>query len=319
MPRVIFLFFDGVGIGRADESNPFFTSTVKYIPFFQGYQPPTGNGAVLVKPIDAVLGIDGIPTSASGQTTLFTGINIPKLLNQHKGSYPDKFMRKTLIEGNILLTLRGKDLNARFLNAYPAHRELFSSQHIAIQEDGEFYFSDQFPRLFRRRISVTSCMLLSTLTPPFDEQDVREERSIYQDFSNKSLIDKGLDIPEYTPEKAAEIIYNASRSHDFLLYEFFQTDMHGHNAGYRECEELIRRLDRLVGRLISLLNPEEDTLLLTSDHGNLEDNTTRLHTHNPVPLLVWGSGSHRLRSSIDSIADVTPALLNYFEQQTAVI
>lgn len=314
MPRVIFLFFDGVGIGRADETNPFYTSTAEYLPFFQGHRPPSDNGHVRVKPIDAVLGIGGLPTSASGQTTLFTGINIPKILNQHKGSYPDKFMRKTLLKGNILLNLGRKNVNARFLNAYPAHRELFSSRHIAIQEDGEFYFSDQFPRLFRRRISVTSCMLLSTLTPPFDEQDVREERSIYQDFSNKSLIEKGLDIPEFSPEKAGEIIYQASRSHDFLLYEFFQTDMHGHNADHQECEQLISRLDRLLGRLLSLLDPDEDTVLLTSDHGNLEDNTTRLHTHNPVPLLVWGAGSSQLRSAIDSITDVTPALLDFFQE-----
>ncbi len=314
MPRVIFLFFDGVGIGRADETNPFFTSASEYLPFYRDYQTLSNNGNIQIKPIDAVLGVEGIPTSASGQTTLFTGINIPKRLNQHKGSYPDKFMRKTILHDNLLLALQQRNFNARFLNAYPAHRELFSSRHIAIQEDGEFYFSEQFPRLFRRRISVTSCMLISTLTPPFDEQDIREENSIYQDFSNKSLIEKGLDIPEFTPEKAADIIFKASRTHDFLLYEFFQTDMHGHNASHQECEHLIGRLNRLVGRLLSRLDPEEDTLVLSSDHGNLEDNTTRLHTHNPVPLLVWGSRSRELRSSIDSIADVTPALLNHFNQ-----
>ncbi len=313
MPRVIFLFFDGVGIGRADRTNPFFTSAAEFLPFYSSsHSSSPGNGKITVKPIDAVLGIEGIPTSASGQTTLFTGINIPKALNQHKGSYPDKFMRKTLCEGNILLSLRQLNLNARFLNAYPAHREYFTTRHIAILEDGEFYFSEHFPRLFRRRISVTSCMLLTTLAPPFDENDILNERSIYQDFSNKSLIEKGLQLPEFSPEKAAEIIFKASRTHDFLLYEYFQTDMAGHNASFSQCEELVLRLDRLVGRLLSLLDPVEDTLMITSDHGNLEDNGTRMHTLNPVPLVVWGRGNTELSSEIESISDVTPAILNHF-------
>lgn len=76
-------------------------------------------------------------------------------------------------------------------------------------------------------------------------------------------------------------------------------------------------LNRLVKRLISLLNKEEDTLLITSDHGNLEDSTTQLHTTNPVPLIAWGRKSDELRHNIKKLIDVTPTIVNFlsFNQQ----
>jgi bisphosphoglycerate-independent phosphoglycerate mutase (AlkP superfamily) len=65
--------------------------------------------------------------------------------------------------------------------------------------------------------------------------------------------------------------------------------------------------------LISLLDKERDTLLITSDHGNLEDGAALTHTRNPVPLVVWGNRSHELRESIHSLVDVTPALEKFFD------
>jgi bisphosphoglycerate-independent phosphoglycerate mutase (AlkP superfamily) len=81
-----------------------------------------------------------------------------------------------------------------------------------------------------------------------------------------------------------------------------------------ECVELIQKLNRLFKHLLSLLNKKEDTLLITSDHGNMEDCSIRAHTLNPVPLTVWGQGSEKLRSSINEITEVSPAILHFFNQ-----
>lgn len=325
MKRMIFIFLDGVGIGEASENNPFWAAGTGFLPFYTGNQTlPDGTP---VKPIDPLLGVDGMPQSATGQTTLYTGENIPALLNEHKGSYPNRTMRKIIREHNVLSRLRARGLNAGFINAYPFYSRLFTDGHIQIEEDGGLHFSDSFPVLFRRRLSVTTCMMIVNRLVPFDEGDIAAERAIYQDYTNASLVrqveaaKKAGKFPEdghniqlslFNPEKAAEILYKTSRNYDFLLYEYFQTDIYGHRSSFEERVQLVRDLDRFIGTLVSLLDRGDDTLLITSDHGNLEDGVTRAHTLNPVPLVVWGKGERELRDGIDSLVDVTPAVLEFF-------
>ncbi len=64
---------------------------------------------------------------------------------------------------------------------------------------------------------------------------------------------------------------------------------------------------------MSRLDKKNDTLILTSDHGNLEDFYLRGHSRNPVPFLAWGRHGARLRQKIKcSITDVSPAILELF-------
>jgi hypothetical protein len=328
MTRILFIFLDGVGIGEASGENPFYAAGADFLPFYSGgHTLPDGTP---VKAIDAVLGIDGLPQSASGQTTLYTGENIPAMLKEHKGSYPNKLMRQIIKEKNVISRLRSKGLNAGFINVYPFYSELFTDEHVNILEDGSFHFSKQFPHLFKRRISTTTCMMIANGLTPFSETDIIQENAIYQEYSNGSLVrqiekakkmkalgalEKVVDkvtLPHFSPEKAAEILCKAFQHYDFLLYEYFQTDIYGHRHSFEDNVELIRKLNRLTGRLISLLDKKNDTLLITSDHGNLEDGGTRAHTRNPVPLVVWGHRAEELRGQIDSLVDVTPAIEKFY-------
>jgi hypothetical protein len=341
MKRLLFIFLDGVGIGDRVDSNPFFAAQTVFLPFYsdsnreQSLSLPDG---APIKIIDATLGVAGIPQSATGQTSLFTGENIPALLNEHKGSYPDKTMRCILRGKNLISRLRNKNLDARYINAYPFHAELFSQPHVDILEDGSFHFSEEFPPLFKKRISVTTCMSIANRFTPFDEYDIIREEALFQDYSNLSLI-QGLEeaqrlgklddllktaskpgqrppsLPMFSPEKAAEILFKASQKYDFLLYEYFLTDLYGHRNTFSERVQLVQQLDRLLGRLLSHMDKERDTLLITSDHGNIEDGATRAHTRNPVPLVVWGNRDHELRESIESLVDVTPALERFFDSR----
>lgn len=54
--------------------------------------------------------------------------------------------------------------------------------------------------------------------------------------------------------------------------------------------------------------------MLTSDHGNLEDLSTRRHTANPVPGLVIGAPALRARFTreLNDLTDVTPHILELF-------
>ena len=134
MAKLIFIFFDGVGIGKAANSNPFFAANADYMPFFD-------NGCMLpdqtpIKGIDAQLGVAGMPMSATGQTTLFTGINVPALLNEHKESYPDSFMRKIIKEKSIFSVLRKKNLNPEIF------KECVSKPFLTISEAPRYRLMD---------------------------------------------------------------------------------------------------------------------------------------------------------------------------------
>jgi 2,3-bisphosphoglycerate-independent phosphoglycerate mutase len=313
MPKLIFIFLDGVGIGKKLQANPFYAARADYLPFFENSFLPDSDRTP-VKAVDAQLGIKGMPMSATGQTTLFTGVNMPAILNEHRDSYPDKLMRKIIKEKNIFSRLRLNDVTTRFLNVFPDSTHLFSPEHIAIGDDGEFYLSPKFRSQRKHSISVTTCMMVANQMIPFGVRDILKEQALFHDFSNQSLDQKGLNLPRFTPEKAAEIIYRVSRDYDLLLYEYFLTDFCGHGFDFKECVDLVRQLNRLVKHLVSLLDKEKDTLLITSDHGNLEDSNTQLHTSNPVPLLTLGYGSAGLRDKIESLVDICPAVIDFFTE-----
>ena len=310
MERMIIIFVDGCGIGRPDAGNPFYTAQSLHLPFWQG-AVTLPDGTPLTA-IDATLGIPGAPQSASGQTALFCGVGAGAIAHRHHNGYPDQLLRRVILEKNLLSRLAAAGAAARYLNAYPAHEELFTGAHVRIEPDGRFWFSSAFPDRFKRLVSVTSCMMLASRQQPFGEADIRGGHALYQDFSNHQLIERGLTLPEFTPEKAAQVLYGASRRFDFVLYEYFLTDLYAHRKSFAECVALVRNLDRLVGTLLGSLDKKTDTLILTSDHGNLEDFHLRGHSRNPVPFLAWGRHGEFLRANIKSLSNVTPALLELF-------
>jgi 2,3-bisphosphoglycerate-independent phosphoglycerate mutase len=310
MERMIFIFVDGCGVGKADGGNPFFLAHSPNLPFWRGAMALADGTPV--QAIDATLGIPGAPQSASGQTALFCGARAAALGRCHRNGYPDRALRRLIMKKNLLSRLGEKGIATRFLNAYPVFDDVFSDEHVRIQPDGCFWFSPRFPERFKRMISVTSCMLLASGQKPFAEADIRAGKALYQDYSNRQLVEKGLILPEFSPKQAARILQRASRHFDFTLYEYFQTDLYAHRKSLEECVALIHDLDLLVETLIGLLDDKEDTLILTSDHGNLEDFHLRGHSRNPVPLIAWGQHGKFLRTKIKSLSDVAPAILKLF-------
>ena len=50
---------------------------------------------------------------------------------------------------------------------------------------------------------------------------------------------------------------------------------------------ILNNLERTWKTLINEMDFENEMLLITSDHGNIEDISKKSHTKNPVPLLVF--------------------------------
>jgi phosphopentomutase len=141
-----------------------------------------------------------------------------------------------------------------------------------------------------------------------DIDALREERAISADLTGRTwqtILD--LDVPQRTPEEAGTILTRTARQHACTLFEYFLTDKVGHRRVEQSPAELLSDLNRFLGGLLDALAPRRDTLLITSDHGNLEDRSHTQHTRNPVPLVVYGWAAPHF-STARTIQDVTPGI-----------
>lgn len=141
-----------------------------------------------------------------------------------------------------------------------------------------------------------------------------EDRALMQDLTCETIQDRYPDIPVISPQRAAEHLFRLALANDFTLYEFFQTDVSGHSMDYRRACAVLRIYDRFLGALVRCTEAAGITLVATADHGNIESVNERGHTKNPVPFIVFGPGEAWLRDRVESLADVTPALLEAFDK-----
>ncbi len=280
--RVVLVFVDGLGWGDDDpDRNPCLTYGGSLFDF--------PRSTARCKPVDACLGVEGLPQSATGQTALLSGVNAPAEVGGHVTGFPTPSLREILKRRSVFVQLGERARDGIFINAF---RPIFF----------------ELPPETQWRLSATTVAQLAAGLPFFDLDDIAAGRSIYQEFTNRELIDKGFDVPEMTPEAAGGVLARNAALRDFTLYEYFQTDRAGHSRDRARCEGELDKLERFLGALLDGIGG--DTLvLLTSDHGNLEDLSTRSHTRNPVPLMAWGPGAEGFVADCDDITDVVPALL----------
>lgn len=293
LPRAVLFFIDGLGWGSEDPTvNPqraYGGHWFQFPPADDG-EPQALPGDGWARPIDAVLGVDGVPQSATGQTTLLSGVNSQAVLGKHLTGFPNDALRTILLEHSLLRTVTRLGKRARFLNA----------------------FRPRFWELSRERQLTFSATTVSNLAgdlPFFTLDDVSNGLSIYQDFTNADLVARGFDVPLRTPAEAGAILARAARENEFTLYEYFLSDKAGHTADMATiCAELVK-LDAFLTALLA--NLAADTLLVvTSDHGNLEDVTTRRHTTNPVPLMAWGPSARSFVAGVTGLDQVAPAIID---------
>ena len=292
---VLLIFIDGLGIGRRDESNPFFhlpTETVSPLAVFQNESPVLPFDGVCI-PTDPRMGIEGRPQSASGQTTILTGVNIPQTLGYHKQGFPNAEMREILLEHSIFLQLETLGIEPNvFANAYTPG-----------------FFADA-PRW---KSATTVAVEASTLRYR-TLQDLQNERAVFHDFTNLLLIEKDFKIAEFSPEKAGQILARLAREHRFTLYEHFITDKLGHDQNLELAKLHLPRLAAFVRAVLANTDLSETTVLLTSDHGNVEDLSVRQHTLNDVPTLIWGKDKNIFAERIRTLADLTTTIVDVLKQ-----
>lgn len=248
-------------------------------------------------PIDACLGVEGIPQSATGQTTLLTGVNAARQVGRHVPGFPGPSLRKIIRDNNIYDKLAARGYVSTFANAY--------------------YVDDVREVETRKTQSVTTVSALKAFGRVRDKRMMEQGQAVYQDLTRASLRERGYQGPLKTPEESAEALVAIARAHDFTLFEYFQTDRAGHKGTWGDLLRVLGEFDAFLGRILSFAGDEGALIVLTSDHGNIEQFGSRTHSLNPVPFVALGSGSDLLKKKIFSLTDVTPALLELYRHKNS--
>jgi 2,3-bisphosphoglycerate-independent phosphoglycerate mutase len=310
--RFLFFFLDGVGLGSSDpQVNPFARVELPNLQTLLGgkkllLESLSDNHSrnkleaerATLLPLDAELGVAGLPQSATGQAVLLTGINVPAEIGYHYGPKPNQEVAEYLRNGNIFTTLSSKGFKAGLINAYPqgyfdsiqSGRRLYSAIPLAVTNAG-----------------------ISLLT----HQDLLSGNAISADFTAKGWHEHLhlSGVPVLTPGEAGKRMADLAAHYDLSFFEYWLSDYAGHSQDMQAAEKLLITIDGVLGGLLESWDDEQGLILITSDHGNMEDLSTRRHTANPVPALLIGNPEMRkeFAANLDDLTGITPAILNLFQ------
>ncbi len=277
---------DGVGLGTSEPTvNPFAAAQTPFLSSLLG-GPLTAERTLVdqpnlqFRPLSATLSQDGLPQSATGQTTLLTGLNGAELMGRHYGPWPGPTLKRVLEQGTIFSEVVATGGSVVLANAFPPG-------YFRALETG------------KQKVNV----------PVYAAQRAGVGLLTQADYDAGNAVSADLDgqylgAPQSLAEAGARLARLAGEA-DLTFFDFWLSDTAGHRWTFAEAVKLVEKLDGFLAGVISALG--DTTLLLTSDHGNLEDKSTRSHTRNPVPLLAVGPHADVLRGAT-SLLEVTPAL-----------
>jgi hypothetical protein len=298
---VLVVFLDGVGLGTADPArNPFAAAdmpeTMQLLGgarLLQATAPFEGPLATLAA-VDACLGMPGTPQSATGQAALVTGRNVPQAIGEHYGPKPNPAVARLVRQDNVFQQVIRRGGRAALLNAYPPRyfegiesgRRLYSSIPLAAVAAG-----------------------LSLMTA----DDLKAELALSADFTGLGWASQpGFPpAPIYEAAEAGRRLAELSQLQELSWFDFWLSDLVGHHGSMEEALGLLQSLDAVLGGLAFAWGDREDLVVLTADHGNLEDLAQRGHTRNPVPGLLIGPLELRRRfaAGLTDLTGFAPAIL----------
>lgn len=301
--KIIFLFLDGVGLG--DEYpliNPLFCSNLPNLrALFQNSLPSkkrsnlTSKIAALV-PVDTRLDVDGLPQSGTGQVTLFTGVNGAKEHGGHFGPFPPTTLHHSLRDENIFRQLLQRKKSVVFANTFPH----------------QFF---EYVKKGRRRLSATTMACIMTDVPLLTGEHLKRNEGVSADITRERWPELGYSIPKIVPSVAGRHLAEIAGRHDFTLFEYWLPDHAGHKQDHPLAVRVLETFDSFLGGIIESTDLKDTLLVITSDHGNIEDLSTKSHTLNEVPCIAVGALAHQFVKRVKSLTDFTPAIVDFITNE----
>ena len=270
---LIFVMVDGVGLAEVGPHNPV-ASGMPRLASLLGVSIDAAldiqSARLLARPIDATLGVDGLPQSGSGHSTIYGGFNAAAFNGRHQPSYPTIAMRERLARHNLFSAAREVGYRVAWANVYlPGYSEAVERRRM-------------------RHTAGTWAALQSGL-PLRGLAELTTGTAVSWDIT-QALARRRPDcdgLPLISPEAAGRRLVQLAGEHDLVAFETYLPDLAGHGRLALSPQEGLALVDDFLAGIITAKRPE-DTLVVTSDHGNAEDTRTRVHTRNPVPLIAAG-------------------------------
>lgn len=250
------------------------------------------------------VGVHGCPQSATGQATIVTGLNVPRLTGKHWGPKPDVEIQRIVRSDNLLLPLANSDHSLKLTNAYPP--KFFDAINSGMRS-----YSALQPAF------VTAGIALYT------DDDLRDGRAYSADFTTGVFhtVPKVSVAPLYSLRECGRMLARKAQQHSLVLFDHWLSDLIGHPGTMDEAARLLERFDEVMGGIMDEWDMDDALALVTSDHGNIEDMSSRHHTLNLVPTLLIGISHARLSDEINdlSICLSTLKALGSFYKKTVEI
>lgn len=292
--RVLFIFLDGVGLGMDDgDVNPFIRADMPAMEKLLGGQKLTAKAIPLETErasfvaLDPCMGVDGLPQSATGQATLLTGMNVPAIIGEHYGPKPNPPIAEIIKNDNIFKRMVGKSKKAALLNAYP-------SRYFHALESG------------KRLLSAIPLAVTTAGLPLFTKEDYYGGNALSADFTGegwRTMLGYN-DAPVLSPYPAGAKLAELAMRYDFSMFEYWASDYAGHGQDMDKALNLLETFDRVLEGLLDGWDDEAGLIFITSDHGNLEDLSTRRHTRANVPGIVISRRHNHFNNGLVDLAGV---------------
>ncbi len=299
MTHVLLMFIDGVGLGDDDPAaNPLAAAHTPALDALAGGRrwlrstPSVDTGRALFVPTDPRLGLPGRPQSATGQATIITGRNVPAEIGEHYGPRPNRAVRAILDQGTIFKRVAESGGTAALINAFPPR------------------FFEAVERGMRLPSSIQYAALAAGLRL-FTEDDLYARAAMSPDWTGDGWRSElgYSDSPLYQPDEAGALLAELARQRDFTFFEHWVTDMIGHRGPFERGVALWELFDAVVAGLLGAWDDAHDLIVITSDHGNLEDLSVRHHTTNDVPTVAIGAARHAFAAGLHDLTGIAPGVL----------
>ncbi len=111
-----------------------------------------------------------------------------------------------------------------------------------------------------------------------------------------------------------------SGTYDLIVVNYANPDMVGHTGILAAAIRAAETIDLCLGRLEAAIDKAGGVMLITADHGNLEEMRDAKtgapytqHTTNPVPAILVGPGARGLALHDGRLADIAPTMLRFLQ------
>lgn len=290
---VLIFFLDGVGVGGPDPAvNPFVTADMPRLEALLGAEwymaraRRTSRRASLI-PTDANLGVPRRPQSATGQATILTGRNVPAIVGEHYGPKPNGAVTAEIRRGTLFTEVVAAGGRAALLTPYPrGYFEAIASG--------------------KRLLSSVPLAVTSAGLPLPTADDLRQGRAISPGFTGQGWRDHlGYDdIPIISLAEAGRRLASLARTYHFSFFEHWPSDRSGHRGSLAAARQHLELIDEVLGGLIGAWDDAAGLLMVTSDHGNIEEKDHGQHTRNPVPTILLGKDHEALATQVRDLTDI---------------